>query len=53
VKDKLSPNECEALQSVPFNYTEGVSNTRRYSMLGNGWTVDVICHILSSLFYFD
>tara|TARA_X000001382_G_scaffold59599_1_gene41052 strand:+ start:209 stop:964 length:756 start_codon:yes stop_codon:yes gene_type:complete len=49
VKDKLTPNECEVLQSVPINYTEGVSNTRRYSMLGNGWTVDVICHILKGL----
>tara|TARA_R110002110_G_C13214338_1_gene696711 strand:- start:73 stop:840 length:768 start_codon:yes stop_codon:yes gene_type:complete len=49
VKDKLSPNECEALQSVPLNYTDGVSNTRRYSMLGNGWTVNVISHILQNI----
>jgi site-specific DNA-cytosine methylase len=47
--DKLSPNECEALQGVPNNYTEGVSNTQRYKMLGNGWTVPVIAHIFSSL----
>ena len=44
---KLTPIECERLQTVPDNYTEGVSNTQRYRMLGNGWTVDVIAHILS------
>jgi len=44
---KLSPIECERLQTVPDNYTESVSNTQRYKMLGNGWTVDVIAHILS------
>ncbi len=43
---RLTPIECERLQTVPDNYTEGVSNTQRYKMLGNGWTVDVICHIL-------
>lgn len=42
---KLTPVECERLQTVPDNYTEGVSNTQRYKMLGNGWTVDVIAHI--------
>lgn len=42
----LTPLECERLQTVPDNYTEGVSNTQRYKMLGNGWTVDVICHLL-------
>jgi DNA (cytosine-5)-methyltransferase 3A len=47
--DKLSPNECESLQGVPNNYTEGVSNTQRYKMLGNGWTVPVVAHIFSSL----
>lgn len=46
---KLTPNEIEALQTVPNNYTEGVSNTQRYKMLGNGWTVDVIAHIFESL----
>lgn len=46
---KLTPNECEALQTVPNGYTQGVSNTQRYKMLGNGWTVDVIAHIFSSL----
>jgi site-specific DNA-cytosine methylase len=42
---KLTPTECEILQTVPFGYTEGVSDTQRYKMLGNGWTVDVIAHI--------
>jgi len=41
----LTPTECERLQTVPEGYTEGVSNTQRYKMLGNGWTVDVIAHI--------
>ena len=49
---KLTPLECERLQTVPDNYTQGVSNTQRYKMLGNGWTVDVICHILSNLYFF-
>jgi len=38
---KLTPVECERLQTVPDNYTNHVSNTQRYKMLGNGWTVDV------------
>lgn len=46
---KLSPLECERLQTLPDNYTAGVSNTQRYRMIGNGWTVDVIAHILSFL----
>jgi len=46
---KLTPVECERLQTVPDNYTEGVSNSQRYKMLGNGWTIDVICHILKDL----
>lgn len=46
---KLTPIECERLQTVPDGYTEGVSNTQRYKMLGNGWTVDVIVHLLSSM----
>ena len=44
---RLTPIECERLQTVPDNYTSSVSNTQRYKMLGNGWTVDVIAHILS------
>lgn len=46
---KLTPLECERLQTVPEGYTKGVSNTQRYKMLGNGWTVDVIAHIFSFL----
>jgi len=46
---KLTPLECERLQTVPEGYTEGVSNTQRYKMLGNGWTVDVICCIFNGL----
>jgi len=46
---KLTPLEYERLQTVPDNYTEGVSESQRYNMLGNGWTVDVIAHIFSSL----
>lgn len=49
LKDKLSPNEVEALQGVPADYTAGVSNSNRYKMLGNGWTVDVISHIFKGL----
>lgn len=47
---KLTPLECERLQTVPEGYTEGVSNTQRYKMLGNGWTVDVICYIYKHMF---
>jgi DNA-cytosine methyltransferase len=46
---KLTPIECERLQTVPDNYTNHVSNTQRYKMLGNGWTVDVIAHIFKEL----
>jgi len=46
---KLTPLECERLQTVPDNYTEGVSNTQRYKMLGNGWTIEVIKHIFKSI----
>jgi DNA-cytosine methyltransferase len=46
---KLTPIECERLQTVPDNYTNHVSNTQRYKMLGNGWTIDVICHILKNM----
>ena len=42
---KLTPIECERLQTVPDNYTNHASNTQRYKMLGNGWTVDVIAHV--------
>ena len=46
---KLTPLECERLQTVPDNYTAHVSNTQRYKMIGNGWTVDVIAHIFNSI----
>lgn len=45
----LTPEEVEALQTVPIGYTAHVSNTQRYKMLGNGWTVDVIAHIFEGL----
>ena len=46
---KLTPLECERLQTVPDNYTNHVSNSQRYKMLGNGWTVDVIAHIMKGI----
>lgn len=46
---KLTPIECERLQTLPDNYTAGVSDTQRYKMLGNGWTVEVVAHILKGL----
>jgi len=46
---KLAPLECERLQTVDDNFTAHVSNTQRYRMLGNGFTVDVIAHILGCL----
>ena len=60
---KLVPIECERLQTVPDNYTargireDGkevpISNTQRYKMLGNGWTVATVKHILKSLYKED
>jgi len=44
---RLTPTECERLQTVPDGYTNFVSDTQRYRMLGNGWTVDVIAYIFS------
>lgn len=46
---KLTVLECERLQTVPEGCTEGVSNSQRYRMLGNGWTVEVIKHIFKDL----
>jgi len=46
---RLTPLECERLQTLPEGYTEGVSNTQRYKTIGNGWTVDVIAHILKNI----
>jgi DNA-cytosine methyltransferase len=48
---KLTPVECERLQTLPDEYTQGVSDSQRYKMLGNGWTVDVISHILTNFLY--
>jgi site-specific DNA-cytosine methylase len=45
----ITPLECERLQTVPDNYTSIVSNTRRYEMLGNGWTVDVIAEFFKNM----
>jgi len=47
---KLTPTECEKLQTFPIGYTEGISNTQRYKALGNSFTVSVIQHILSNAF---
>ena len=46
---KLTPLECERLQTVPDEYANHVSNTQRYKMLGNGWTIEVIAHILKNI----
>ena len=46
---RLTVIECERLQTVPDNYTEGVSTTQRKRMLGNGWTIDVIAHMFKNI----
>jgi len=46
---KLTVLECKRLQTVPDDYLMNVSNTQAYKMLGNGWTVDVITHILKNM----
>lgn len=46
---KLTPRECERLQTLPDGYTAHVSNSQRYKALGNGWTVDVIAEILETI----
>lgn len=46
---KLTVIECERLQTFPDNYTEGVSNTQRYKMLGNSWTVDMIVEFFKNI----
>ena len=46
---KLTPLECERLQTLDDNYTEGISNSQRYKCIWNGWTVDVIVHIFDKL----
>jgi site-specific DNA-cytosine methylase len=54
ITDKKGPRyitvvECERCQTVPDNYTKAVSNTQRYKMLGNGFTVDMIAHLLKNM----
>ncbi len=46
---KLTPVECERLQTLPDKYTACVSDSQRYKALGNGWTVDVIAHIFKGI----
>lgn len=46
---KLTPIECERLQTLPDDYTKWVSNTQRYKMIWNWWTVDVIAHIFKNI----
>ena len=46
---KFDPIEVERLQTLPVNYTGGVSNTQRYKMIGNGWTMEVIKHIFDKI----
>lgn len=46
---KLTPEEYEKLQTIPVGYTSVVKTSERYKMLGNGWTVDVIAHILRGI----
>lgn len=46
---RLTPLECERLQTLPDNYTAGISDRKRYEVIGNGWTVDVIAYILKHI----
>lgn len=46
---RLTPLECERLQTIPDGYTDILSDTQRYKTIGNGWTVDVIAHIFKGL----
>jgi site-specific DNA-cytosine methylase len=48
-KRRLTPTECEKLQTIPVNYTNCVSDSQRYKSLGNSWTIDVIAHIFKNL----
>lgn len=48
---KLTPLECERLQNIPDNYTSACSDTQRYKMIGNGFNVNTIVHILKGLEY--
>jgi site-specific DNA-cytosine methylase len=46
---KLTPLECERLQTLPDNYTAGISNTQRYKVCGNSWTTEMIVEILKQM----
>ena len=46
---RLTPLEYERLQTLPDYYTDCVADSRRYTAIGNGWTVDVISHILKNI----
>ena len=46
---KLTPVECERLQTLPDGWTDNISNSQRYKAIGNGWTVDVIAHLLKGI----
>lgn len=46
---KLTPAECERLQTLPEGYTDCISNSERYKAIGNGWTVDVVTHIFKNI----
>ena len=48
-KRKYTPTECEKLQTVPVGYTNLLSDSQRYKVLGNGWTVDAIAHIFKNI----
>ena len=50
---KLTPIECERLQTMPDDYTNHVSKTQRYKMIGNSWTVDVIAHIFKGMEWYE
>lgn len=45
----LNPNHAEKLQTLPLDYTRGISDNQRFKVIGNGWTVDIIVNILSCL----
>ena len=46
---RFTPLECERLQTLPDNYTDGVSTTQRYKMIGNGWTINAVKHIFKGM----
>ena len=45
----LTTREYELLQTLPINYTKGISNSQRFKCIGNSWTINVITHIFKSL----